>query len=79
MTNIDFFYSSQFTTNNDHLDNGHKQQNRRQPETGIMKSELLTIVKKFKEWLLPKLQLSLYKPFRSSFKTVYVFAEKAVL
>ena len=60
-------------------DNGHKEQNSRQPETRIMKGELLTSAKKFNEKFLPKLQLSPYKTFRSSFKTVYVFVEKAVL
>ena len=34
---MDFFYCSQF----------HKEQNSRQPETPIMKGELLTVVKKF--------------------------------
>jgi len=46
-------------------DNSHKEQNSRQPETRIMKKTTL--------------HLSLYKPFRSSFKTVHVFVEKAVL
>ena len=58
-TNIDFFYCSQFTTNNDHLDNGHKEQNSRQPETRIMKGELLTIVKSSRS--------SFYQSFSSLF------------
>ena len=59
--------------------NDHKKQNSRHPETGIIyerrhkhfsKSSTDSVNRR-------KLQFSLYKPFRSSFKAVYDFAEQA--
>ena len=61
--------------------NGHNKQNTRKTvaSLGDVNNErrIKTIVIKLNGWILIKLQLSLYKPFSSSFKKVYVFAEKA--
>ena len=89
MTNIDykqslFFYCSQSVTNNDQFrvntqdlwsclikHNGHKYYKNNE-------RSIINNCQKTRQTVLPKLQLSLYKPFRSSFMTYNVFAEKVV-